>query len=52
MFGSQALKAALLSALAVSTDALAIGGKPNFMIKPYKRQALQDIVYADPGQNC
>ncbi|KAI7515484.1 hypothetical protein KC316_g21468, partial [Hortaea werneckii] len=42
-------KAALLSAAAVqSATALAIGGKPNLMIRDsYKREPLQDIVTWD-----
>ena len=47
MFGSRLVKAALLSALALSADALVIGGKANQMIKPYKRAPLQDIVTWD-----
>lgn len=47
MFGSSVIKAALLSALAVSADALAIAGRPNTLIKPYKRELLQDIVTWD-----
>ncbi|USW56803.1 Putative glycoside hydrolase, family 35, Galactose-binding-like domain superfamily [Septoria linicola] len=40
--------AALLSVAAVETAALAIGGKPNMMIKPYKRnEPLQDVVTWD-----
>ncbi|KAF2089080.1 glycoside hydrolase family 35 protein [Saccharata proteae CBS 121410] len=41
------LRALLLSCLAVQTIALVIGGKPNQVIKPYKREALQDIVTWD-----
>lgn len=41
-------QAVLLSAAAVQTAALAIGGKPNMLIKPYKRnEPLQDIVTWD-----
>ncbi|KAK3635215.1 hypothetical protein LTR56_014824 [Elasticomyces elasticus] len=46
MFG-KLVRAALLSTVAVQTAALAINGKPDFMIKPYKRDALQDIVTWD-----
>lgn len=47
MFGPAVLKAALLSALAISANALTMGGKPSQMIKPYKRAPLQDIVTWD-----
>ncbi|PIA88990.1 putative beta-galactosidase A [Cercospora beticola] len=41
-------QAVLLSAAAVQTAALAVGGKPNMLIKPYKRnEPLQDIVTWD-----
>lgn len=39
--------AALLSVAAIQATALTIGGKPNLMIKPYKREPLQDIVTWD-----
>lgn len=38
---------ALLAAAAVQTVGLAIGGRPDLMIKPYKREPLQDIVTWD-----
>jgi len=41
------MQGALLSVVAVQTAALAISGKPNLMIKPYKRELLQDIVTWD-----
>jgi hypothetical protein len=41
-------QAALLSAAAVQTAAMTIAGRPNMMIKPYKRELLQDIVTWDP----
>lgn len=44
MLGSRFLKAFLLSALAISTNAMTIAGRPGQMIKPYKRELLQDIV--------
>ncbi|KAK5698835.1 hypothetical protein LTR97_006483 [Elasticomyces elasticus] len=40
-------QAALLSLAAVQTAALAIGGTSNLKVKPYKREALQDIVTWD-----
>ncbi|KAK3063264.1 hypothetical protein LTR53_018985 [Teratosphaeriaceae sp. CCFEE 6253] len=40
-------QAALLCTAAQQTAALAISGKPNLMVKPYKREALQDIVTWD-----
>ncbi|KAK4618252.1 putative beta-galactosidase A [Fulvia fulva] len=46
LFG-KLLKAAVLSVAAVQTAALTIGGKPNMMIKSYKREALQDLVTWD-----
>ncbi|KAK5108976.1 hypothetical protein LTR62_007610 [Meristemomyces frigidus] len=42
-------RAALLSVAAVvqQTDALTMGGKPDMVVKPYKREVLQDIVTWD-----
>lgn len=40
-------QAALLSLAAVQSNALAIGGKPDMIVHPYKREALQDIVTWD-----
>ncbi|SMR58814.1 unnamed protein product [Zymoseptoria tritici ST99CH_1E4] len=40
-------RAALLSLTALQVAGLAISGKPNLMIKPYKREVLQDIVTWD-----
>lgn len=40
-------QAALLSVAAVQSNALAIGGKPDMIVHPYKREALQDIVTWD-----
>lgn len=47
MLFSKLCHAALLSVAALEATALTIGGKPNLMIKPYKREALQDIVTWD-----
>ena len=44
---SPRFQAALVSAAAVQTAAMTIGGKPNMMVKPYKRELLQDIVTWD-----
>lgn len=38
----------LLSALALQSSALAIGGRPNQLIKSSKRQLLQDLVSRMP----
>lgn len=48
MLGSTFIKAALVAALAITSEALAIK-KPNLneLIKPYKRELLQDIVTWD-----
>ena len=36
--------AVALCSLALQVSSLTMGGKPNQMIKPYKREVLQDIV--------
>ena len=38
------LSVVALYSLALQASGLTIGGKPNQMIKPYKREVLQDIV--------
>jgi hypothetical protein len=40
-------QAALLSATAMQAMGAAIGGKPNLLIKPYKREPLQNLVTWD-----
>jgi hypothetical protein len=47
MLFNKLVQGALLSVAVVQTAALAISGKPNLMIKPYKRDVLQDIVTWD-----
>jgi hypothetical protein len=48
MLFSKCYRAALLSLAALHTAALSIAGKPNLMIKPYKRnEPLQDVVTWD-----
>lgn len=45
MVGSRVFKAALLAGLAISADALAVKRQDmNELIRPYKREPLQDIV--------
>lgn len=48
MLGSSIVKAVLVAGLAITSNALAIR-KPNLneLIKPYKREPLQDIVTWD-----
>ena len=48
MLYNKVFKAALLALAAVHTAALTIAGKPNLMIKPYKRnEPLQNVVTWD-----
>ncbi|TKA80766.1 hypothetical protein B0A49_00503, partial [Cryomyces minteri] len=47
MLFSKLVSAAVVSCLAAQSAALAYGGKPNQVIKPYKRAPLQDIVTWD-----
>lgn len=42
----------LLSFLAVQAFALTIAGKPNGLIRPYKRAPLQDLVGLVTGLEC
>lgn len=45
MFFSRVASLALAACTAV--QGMTIGGKPNMMVKPYKREVLQDIVTWD-----
>lgn len=47
MLFSKLCQAALLSLAAVQTTALTIGGRSGLVVKPYKREPLQDIVTWD-----